>query len=340
MVYILGFCVGNVNAAVAEYQRRYPNRRIPSSKTFSGTYRTLLETGTLPSIRILSDRHRDAQEEENILQSVERSPRSSTRRLATRLNVSQSKVCRILHENGLYPFHVQKVHHSEPHDCANRVHFCKWLNGNRQLYRVIMFSDEATFTRDGINNMHNMHIWADENPHATVESHFQHRFSVNVWCGVVCDQLLGPFIFPGNLNGQMYGNFLLQELPQLLDDVPLETRRQMYIQHDGAPAHFHRVVTAHLNQQFPHRWIGRGGPINWPARSPDLTPLDYCIWGWMKDIVYQVRVQTRDELIQRIFDAATSIRNEHVKLRNATRAVHTRANLCLQMQGGNFEHLL
>ncbi|PSN50222.1 hypothetical protein C0J52_07809 [Blattella germanica] len=48
MVYILDFCDGNEKAAVAEYHRRYPNRRIPSSKTFSGTYRTLLESGTLP----------------------------------------------------------------------------------------------------------------------------------------------------------------------------------------------------------------------------------------------------------------------------------------------------
>ncbi|KAJ4448543.1 hypothetical protein ANN_10561 [Periplaneta americana] len=72
------------------------------------------------------------------------------------------------------------------------------------------------------------------------------------------------------------------------------------------------------------------------ATIPRFNTLDYCIWGWMKDIVYQIRVQTGEELIQRILDAAATIRNKYVKLRNATRAVHTRANLCLQMQGGNF----
>jgi hypothetical protein len=29
-----------------------------------------------------------------------------------------------------------------------------------------------------------------------------------------------------------------------------------------------------LDVKFPGRWIGRGGPIAWPPRSPDLTPLD------------------------------------------------------------------
>jgi hypothetical protein len=69
-------------------------------------------------------------------------------------------------------------------------------------------------------------------------------------------------------------------LPGLLEDVPLATRAGMYIQDDGAPPYSSRVVI-HLNNTFPGRRIGRGGPINWPSRSPDLTLLDYGLWGWM-----------------------------------------------------------
>ena len=53
--------------------------------------------------------------------------------------------------------------------------------------------------RDGVNNTHNSHVWADENPHVTVESNFQQHFSVNVWCAVLDDQLSGPFILEGRL---------------------------------------------------------------------------------------------------------------------------------------------
>jgi hypothetical protein len=124
------------------------------------------------------------------------------------------------------------------------------------LYRFILFSDEAQFTLDGVNNTHNSHVWAEINPHATVETTFQHRFSVNVWCGVLHDRLIGPFIFPGRLTGEVYLHFLQDELPQLLEDVPVATRRRMYFQHYFAPPLYSRGVAAHLYQH----WIGRGGP--------------------------------------------------------------------------------
>jgi len=103
-----------------------------------------------------------------------------------------------------------------------------------------MFTDEAQFNRDGVNNTHSSHMWGDENPHATVESNFQQRFSVNVWCAVLVDQLIGPFILEGRLTGETYLRFLQEELPQLLADVPLDKRSRMYFQHDGAPPHSSR----------------------------------------------------------------------------------------------------
>jgi len=192
-----------------------------------------------------------------------------------------------------------------------------------------MFTDESQFNRDGVNNTHNSHVWADENPHATVESNFQQRFSVNVWCAVVDDQLIGPFILEGRLTGEAYIRFLLEELPRLLEDVPLNKRGRMYFQHDGAPPHSSHEARNFLNYRFPGRWIGRGGRHKWPARSPDLSPLDYCVWGWMKEMVYSVKVVTRDELLGRILDAADRIRNSQRKLQRATRAVHNRAAACV-----------
>ena len=37
----------------------------------------------------------------------------------------------------------------------------------------------------------------------------------------------------------------------------------------------HSAREGYLNECFPNRWLGRGGPVAWPPRSPDLTPLDY-----------------------------------------------------------------
>jgi hypothetical protein len=50
------------------------------------------------------------------------------------------------------------------------------------------------------------------------------RFIVNVWFAVLDDQLIGPFILEGRLTGQAYLKFLADDLPQLLEDVPLDKR--------------------------------------------------------------------------------------------------------------------
>jgi hypothetical protein len=94
---------------------------------------------------------------------------------------------------------------------------------------------------------------------------------------LVCpeNQLTGPYIFPQLLTGGIYDNFLQDELPVLLENLPLQTRRQMYYQHDGVLPHFSHVVRQYLNHKFPNRWIGCGGAQNWPQQSPDLNPLDY-----------------------------------------------------------------
>ena len=211
---------------------------------------------------------------ENILQMVQRSPRLSTRRMASRIGVSRMQVWRTLHEEDLYPYRDQRVQHLEPGDHAQRMYFCHWIKAHPKLLSVILFSD-ASFTRGGVNHLRNVHTWSHDNPHETSVTSFQRRFSVNVWCGVLGNKLIGPFVFDNNLTGNTYEAFLRNELPGLLEDIPLMIRSQMYFQHDGAPPHYTRHVREYLNESFPNRWLGRRGPVAWPPRSPDLTPLDY-----------------------------------------------------------------
>jgi len=96
-----------------------------------------------------------------------------------------------------------------------------------ELLSVILFSDKASFTRDGVNNLRNLHTWSHNNPYETSVTKFQNRFSVNVWCGVLGNRLIGPFVFH-NLTGNTYEAFLRNELPCILEDIPLMIRSQMY----------------------------------------------------------------------------------------------------------------
>ena len=56
MIYVYGFCDGTSVHAVAEYQRRFPNRRIPTRRVLTGVYQTLRDIGTLPGVRIAAER--------------------------------------------------------------------------------------------------------------------------------------------------------------------------------------------------------------------------------------------------------------------------------------------
>jgi hypothetical protein len=62
-----------------------------------------------------------------------------------------------------------------------------------------------------------------------------------------------------------------------------------------------------LNEEFPQKWIGRGGPIPWPPQSPDIIPLDFFLWGYVKNIVYATKVTSVEQLCERIRGAIETV---------------------------------
>jgi hypothetical protein len=75
--------------------------------------------------------------------------------------------------------------------------------------------------------------------------------------------------------------------------------------------------------------------------STDLTPLDFLLWAWLKGEVYKRKVDTREELIARILDAAAGVKKRQVQLRRTTRDIRTRVAKCIEAaDGGIFENSL
>jgi hypothetical protein len=64
----------------------------------------------------------------------------------------------------------------------------------------------------------------------------------------------------------------------------------------GATPLFSRQFRTFLDRNFPHHWIGRGGPIPWPPRSPDFTRLDSFFSVFVQHAVYREEVQNVNEL--------------------------------------------
>ncbi|XP_011693193.1 PREDICTED: uncharacterized protein LOC105453157 [Wasmannia auropunctata] len=132
---------------------------------------------------------------------------------------------------------------------------------------------------------------------------------------------------PAKFNGAGYNNFLTNKLSELIEIVPLNIRQQMIFQHDRAPPHNARRIRQTLNEKFPERWIGRNGPRSWPARSPDLIPLDYFLWGHIKEYVYREQIQNCEELDNRITEAIATVTPDMI--RNAIISLFQCARLCI-----------
>lgn len=346
MHYIYGLADGNALEARRLYTERFPGRIAPDRKTFESIHRRLYETGTFRR-NGGAGRPRTARTvdlEEDVLDMIEEDRGTSTRKIANALNVSNGTIWHILKENLLYPFHIQRVQALLPTDFPPRIAFCQWLLQKMvqipQFLMLILFTDEANFSRNAIRNFHNNHVWCDENPHEIVEDRFQHQFSLNVWLGIVGDCLIGPVFLPGRLTGEVYRNFLENTLPGFLEDVPLAIRDAMWYMHDGAPAHFSQVARDFLTQAYGNRWIGRGGPHLWPARSPDLNPLDFFLWGHLKSLVYATPLENVEDLRNRIIARCNSIKTDPGVFERVRQSMRRRLDSCIRARGGHFAQFL
>jgi len=110
-------------------------------------------------------------------------------------------------------------------------------------------------------------------------------------------------------------------------------------QPDGAPRHYGQVVRDYLDDTFL-QWIGRRGTVEWPPRSPDLTPCDFSLWGIIKDRVYAQKPRDLNHLKILIKEEFTSL-NDNIELcQRICRSVANRCQMFIGTEGKQFEHLL
>lgn len=211
------------------------------------------------------------------------------------------------------------------------------INRDRNFLRRVCFTDECTLTPKGMLNKQNHRFWARQNPRWTRIVHTRSRWRLMVWAGIVGDRLVGPHFFDGNLNGDMYLEFLQNNLRGLLHDNPIRLQ-DMWWQQDGAPAHNTNEVQDCLDEIFGDRWIGLWGPHEWPPRSPDLTPLDFYLWSRIRDLCYLTPATTREDMMERVRAAFATITPR--ELARVRRHNLRRLQCLVRQQGGHIEQHL
>jgi len=141
------------------------------------------------------------------------------------------------------------------------------------------------------------------------------------------------FVDPGvKVNGQYYCNILLFQ--QMIPAIKQVAGNTIVFQQDSAPAHRVRNIIQLLQRETPD-FIG---PDLWLPNSPDLNPVDYKIWGIMQQQVYESRINSIDELKQRLHDVWHGVQQHIIDL--AVNQWRQRLTACVSAHGRHFEHLL
>lgn len=150
------------------------------------------------------------------MQRFDVSPSTSTQSVAAELGFRHKMVWKVLRVENMDPSNVQKVELLSDDVYPLRERDLRCLLGATQndshSPATVLISDETCFTREGVINTHNSHMWWSENPHSTFSSKWN--------------------------TGRKYLAFLQHVLPKLLQGIPPTVRQNKWFRHDGAPARF------------------------------------------------------------------------------------------------------
>lgn len=181
-----------------------------------------------------------------------------------------------------------------------------------------------------------LRFWSNTNPRWMRQLNYMNFEKIMTWVGVIDEQIIGPYFFEGNVTSDAYVEMLTDYLLPTLARMGYDSCEICYM-HDGAPAHYTLEVRECLTDNF-ERWIGRGegAYIAWPSRSPDLNPLDFFVWGYIKSIIYKTETNNIEELKIKIQEALDSITAE--MLSNVKRNLIRRLIACIERNGDLIEH--
>lgn len=145
-------------------------------------------------------------------------------------------------------------------------------------------------------------------------------------------RIVGSIFFNEIINADRYCSIILTPF---LNDLRADEQRDAFFQQDGATPHTARQSMTMLHQVFGERLISKG---LWPPRSPDLTPLDFFMWGAAKAYVYARNPLNIHQLETEISNFITSTSQE--TLNAVFQNMCRRIDLCLSVGGAHFQHLL
>uniref|UniRef100_A0A8D2J2S7 Transposase n=1 Tax=Varanus komodoensis TaxID=61221 RepID=A0A8D2J2S7_VARKO len=290
------------NRSVIKTQRAFRTRFVLARNASVPDRKTILKSPGRPRTV------RAPENVEAVRASIQQSPRRSARKHAKSLGISSRSLRRILHADlKLHPYKMVLAQELSEVVYANRRALSAGIL-QRVPAAAVLSSGEVHFHISGAVNKQNFRCWAKHNPRELHEGPL-HSPCLTVWCAVAHFGVIGPYFFEEGgatvtVTSERYIEMLETFLRPKLDDVDTE---HVWFQQDRATDHTARRSLGVLREMFPGRLISLRGDVGWPARSPDLSPCDFFLWGYLKEkeidrilpeITRRVRENFRERLQQ------------------------------------------
>lgn len=227
---------------------------------------------------------------------LRRNPCQSVRKIGRALGINKSSIHEITkYDLGLKGYKKQRVHGLTDKQKKARIQKCKILI-NRLADREMIFSDEKMFILQDTYNSQNNRVYStslDTCPTDKLKvQRFQNSSKVMVW-GAISPRGQFPLLFVehgAKINSNYYINEILER--HLLTNAEKLYGDEYYcFQQDSAPAHRAKQTATWLKENLSD-FIA---PSDWPASSPDINPLDFCIWGYMMDKLSSMKYHNLDQ---------------------------------------------
>lgn len=271
-----------------------------------------------------------------IFKLARQDPRASAKKIAQNINptlenqISSRTVNNRLLERDLISYAATKKPRLNRQDKINRLNFCnKILNFTQKELEKMVFSDESNY--QVINRKCKVLVRRLKNEKYSdrmVVPRLQGGGgSIGIWG---CISIHGAglcSLYQGRLNARRYIEILENNLIPSRDLFFGETSDWQF-QQDNAPCHTAKAVSKWFNEN-------QISPLIWPARSPDLNPIEN-IWAWMDKKLTETRITNLADLEKRLNEIWDSITVDYC--RNLFNSIFTRCKLCIKNKGGHIPY--
>lgn len=203
--------------------------------------------------------------------------------MVTKLKVGRESL-RLLVTNDLKlsSYKRQKVHYLNKSIRKKRVIRCRALKRRHAPLHGenVLFSNEKIFTIEQATNVQNDRILATSS--SAIPEHLKfvernyHPLSVMVWAGISKNAHTKLIFIPEGvrITAKVYRKLVLEPVLKKCSSKLFKNEPWTF-QQDGAPAHTANATQKWLRHEIPD-FVSK---LEWPPSSPDLNPMDFCVWG-------------------------------------------------------------